>query len=317
MLPVPSLTDEEFQAVLREPNRLWEDSFDGVVKAVGIGSTESVVDDYVAKVIKSVANALRLKVRLEQQTCINGIKADHWVVKVFNETVAILVGSEESKLPGEEYGAPYVLDDVRFLVQLPRQLLEVNSYYGTTPVFGIGSTGREWRFFQLQLSCDSESEPKTPVRGDESAVEMKTPSWGRKGLERKTDGSPPTTSIGPDSMDDADGGDGGDEGQFQKRNVPGLLATKVYKWDDPEMLRVLGGVVSAMCRSARSEFSVFSPETLSKRLMWCLVRTDDLQPWGWANLDVDALRWGRTMRSNTSEVVVLCFWDVELMARHC
>ncbi len=303
LLTVPSLSPEAFQAVLREPNQLWKSTFMGVEKAVTIGSTEMVVDDYVAKVIMSVANALRLHIRLEQQTWINGIKADHWVVKVLNETVAILVGSEESKLPLEVFGPPFVLSDVRFLVQLRRQLLEVHSYYGTAPVYGIGSTGREWCFFKLPSELDVE--PKTPIRG-ESRNEVTTPSWGPKSSPRKSNRSPPTTSIGPDNLHEPEGEYSGEEGQIQMQAAPGLLSTKVYKWDDPEMLRTLGGVLKAMCESARVEVSVVSSETLSSRLMWFLLRREDLQPWGWASLSVDALHWRSTMRISTSQVVVLC-----------
>jgi hypothetical protein len=308
--PVPRLDEHDFKRVLGEPNRLWEVNYRGCTEAVDIGSTEAVVDNYVAKVIKSVANALKLDIRLEQQSYVNGVRADHWIVKVLNldKVVAILVGTQESKLPVRDYGKPFVLDDTRFLLQIRRQMLEVSSYYGTTPVYGIGSTGREWRFFQLRPDQKEEEEmdvePKTPGPS-ESPVQVATPGWDPKSSTREENRSPPTINIGPDNMDEEFPTESAELGEIQKIVPAGLLATQVYKWDDLEMLRVLGGFLKAMYQSTRAEFSVFSPEMVSSRLMWFLVKHESLQAWGWGKLKVNALCWQKRMREGTAEVVVL------------
>lgn len=119
---------------MNEPNRLWETSFEGLVKSVTIGSTETVVDAYVKCVIKSVANAIRLRIRLEQQSYINANKADHCVVAVEQESVrGRLVGC----ILKQNFGAPYVLDYNAFCVRIHSQMMEVFNYYGTTPVLEI------------------------------------------------------------------------------------------------------------------------------------------------------------------------------------
>ena len=39
------LDNEEKKAIMNEPNRLWVTSFEGLVKSVSSGSTETVVDE--------------------------------------------------------------------------------------------------------------------------------------------------------------------------------------------------------------------------------------------------------------------------------
>jgi hypothetical protein len=143
------LDEDEKKAIMNEPNRLWETSFEGLVKSVSIGSTETVVDEYVKCVIKSVANALKLRIRLEQQSYINANKADHWVVAVEQDSVrGRLVGCNEDKLPKGNFGAPYVLDNNAFCVQIHSQMMEVYNYYGTTPVFEILILGVwNWKYW--------------------------------------------------------------------------------------------------------------------------------------------------------------------------
>lgn len=68
----PPLSDSEKEAISNHHNALWKNSFRGVVKSVAIGSTEVTVDIYVSLIIDSVADALKLNLRLEQQSFING-----------------------------------------------------------------------------------------------------------------------------------------------------------------------------------------------------------------------------------------------------
>jgi hypothetical protein len=308
-LDLPALSENEFQSILKEPNRLWKTNFKGKVKAVSVGSTEAVVDEYASFVIESVANALKLDVRLERQTWIHGNRADHWVVRVVGDGMTgVLVGSEESKLPRQNYGPPYVLEDRRFLVQLRKQLMEVHHYYSTSPVFGIGCTGREWRFFKLPEKEALES-PSTPKGKFPSNFEVMTPSWRHSNGDAVSnkDGSPPTTNIGPEDEGKQQSVDSKDEeGDMEKISDSELLASKVYKWDDPEMLRALGSVLKAMYLSQRKEVMSISEAALQDRIMWYLVQVPTQQPWGWAKLKVNRLKWHCMIRAGTTEVCVLC-----------
>ena len=90
------LTQEEKVAIMNEPNQLWDIAFYGLRKAVKIGSTEAVADEYVNRVIDSIANALKLKIRLEQQSFINHKRADHWVIAFADDsTRGRIVGCTE------------------------------------------------------------------------------------------------------------------------------------------------------------------------------------------------------------------------------
>jgi hypothetical protein len=51
------LSNEEKQAILDESNRLWKINFYGLETAVDVGLARAVVDQYVTRVIDSVANA--------------------------------------------------------------------------------------------------------------------------------------------------------------------------------------------------------------------------------------------------------------------
>jgi hypothetical protein len=143
------LDEDEKKAIMNEPNQLWKSSFKGLKKAVSVGSTETVVDDYVKCVIESVANALKLDIRLEQQSYINANKADHWVVAADQDSVrGRLVGCNEDKLPKQNFGTPYVLENNAFCVQIHSQMMEVFNYYGTTPVFEILILGVwNWKYW--------------------------------------------------------------------------------------------------------------------------------------------------------------------------
>jgi hypothetical protein len=58
------LTKEEKVAIMNEPNQLWEKYFDGsLVKSVGIGSTEAVVDEYAKKFIKTICPKIKYSTR--------------------------------------------------------------------------------------------------------------------------------------------------------------------------------------------------------------------------------------------------------------
>jgi hypothetical protein len=109
---------------MSEPYRLWEISFKGLVKSVSTGFTEMVVDEYVKYVIKTVANALKLDISLEEQPYINSNKTDHCVVAVEQESArGRLIGCNVNKLPYQNFGAPYVTDNSSFLVQTHSQMM--------------------------------------------------------------------------------------------------------------------------------------------------------------------------------------------------
>ena len=291
------LTQEEKVAIMNEPNQLWKEYFDGsIVKSVQIGSTEAVVDEYVSKVITTIAYALKLNIRLEQQSFINHKRADHWVIAFSDDsTRGRIVGCTEEKLPFTDYGDPFALEHNSFLVQIYDQMTEVYNYYGTIPTFAIGSTGREWRIFKL----DQDS------IGNEKNVKVNDiPSTNTK----EKDHSPLTTNMGPvdynyesdemeiDTIDDIDG-------EIEIISKKKLIATKIYKWDDTELLYALGAALKQMHESCRTHSNDSS--SLTNKVMWHLARIASAQPWGWATLKVNKLLWKKMIDDRTDSVVVL------------
>ena len=216
---------------MNETNLLWEYGIDNaVIPSVSIGSTETVVDDYVRNVVKSVAKALRLNLRLEQQSYITSNKSDHWIIAFEeNEKLGRIVGCNENKLPRTKYGEPYVTHENGFQVQIFNQTTEVFNYYGTYPVFGIGSTGREWSFYRLPLNSDSQQNLE-----DANLVSFNN----TKHLYHC-----PLTGNVPSIQFDIDSAIESSNGEIQTKSKIELDSTIVYKWDDPEMLFVLGSVL--------------------------------------------------------------------------
>ncbi len=102
------------------------------------------------------------------------------------------------------YRERFVLTDNRFVVQLFEQMLEVQSYYTVAPVFGIGSTGREWRFFRLPMVSQGQGSLRTAVaegsdEGPEDATSVSTPRKEREdeGRWERKQSSPLSTNVGP------------------------------------------------------------------------------------------------------------------------
>jgi hypothetical protein len=297
MMTVPTLSTDEFATVRRAQSLLWRSNSEGFVKTVDCGSSEALIDSYAKGVIMSVVEALTLGLRLEPQTFIRQQKADHWVVKAAG---SVLVGCVECKLPSSKNGL--VLDDDRFTTQIYGQMMEVAQYYSTRPVYGIGTTGRDWRFFHLEPS-GAES-PKTPAKGKAKAcVTFMTP---KKGAVKEKDSSPPASFAGPADAEeivvdeDAADGDGfGREEEFQ------FVASKVYKWDESEMLQVLGGVLQQMAAASQDMSVRVDDGQWSKRIMWHLIKMNSKQPWGWATLAANQPRWHKFFTESTQSVVVL------------
>jgi Family of unknown function (DUF5898) len=295
---VKPLSQNEKMAILSHPNELWKHCHTGFSEAVSIGSTEGTVDDYVKLLISSVADALKLKLRLEKPY-INSKRADHWVVAFgADKKRGWIVGSIENKLPQSEYRQPYVTDKREFLVQIHDQMTEVYNYYGTEPVFGIGSTGREWRFFKLPVATSSSHTLES--------VDILQLGRVKPALH---DFSPLATSMGPVEYD-SDGEDDMDIeqeiGEIQEITEKKLLATGVYKWDDQNMLFALGSVLKQMSSSQRTQARVVNESTLKDRLMWHLVRTDKILSWGWAKFSASHLKWKKMLDMSTNGIVVLC-----------
>jgi hypothetical protein len=291
----PPLSDSEKEAISNHDNLLWKKSFDGAKKSVSIGSTEATVDSYVSLIIESVADALKLNLRLEQQSYINSKKADHWVISFEeNNRQGWIVGCNENKLPQNNYGNPYVTENNKFLVQIYDQMMEVYNYYGTVPVLGIGSTGREWRFFRLPST-------KSPSQEDISVLPRRK--------EKSDDYSPISGNVGLIQYDDDDDDDDKDaeqeDGVIKEEEKMQLFASNVYRWDDKEMLFMLGSVLKQMALSKRTLISTTTDQSINHRVMWHLIKTDSVLPWGWANLSVSKLHWRSMISEQTDKVVVL------------
>lgn len=63
-------------------------------------------------IVKSVADALYLDLRLEQESFINSKRAYHWVIAIGqNVKQSWIVGCNENKLSFRKYQEPYVLDN--------------------------------------------------------------------------------------------------------------------------------------------------------------------------------------------------------------
>jgi hypothetical protein len=293
---VPPLSQQEREAILNETNKLWEFGINEIIQpSVSIGSTENVVDDYVRCVVKSVSKALKLNVRLEQQSFINSKRADHWVIAFGqNEKQGWIVGCNENKLPHTKYQEPYVTNKNEFLVQIYDQMTEVFNYSGTIPVFGIGSTGREWRFFKLPRddSCKL---------GDASVL-----SLHKVESKEQDDYSPLTGNMGPIQYDSDDEMEiEQEDGEIQEEKEMRLTGTEVYKWNDQEMLFTLGSVLKQMSLSKMTQISIVTEDSIKGRVMWHLVKTDTVSPWGWAKLSVSKLHWRSMINTSTNNVVIL------------
>lgn len=288
------LSETEKFAILGAENLLWEKDFEGLHKAVSIGSTEVVVDNYVTKLISSVRLALRLTLRLEQQSFINQIRSDHWVISTGSgQNIGRIIGCVEDKLPYPNYGNPYVLEDNLFLNQMFDQMKEVANYYGTLPVYGIGSTGREWRFFKLDQGQDV-----VPTGNQQE-------SQGYGDKERKKTHSPVTNVMEMFEYEyevDVES-DQADNNSIEPMEERKLLATKIFKWDDQELLFALGSVLKAMCSSVPTQVQTLN--SLSTRVMYHIVRTERTQPWGWATLKAKKLFWRSMIGTKCDSVVVL------------
>jgi hypothetical protein len=94
------------------------------------------------------------------------------------------------------------------------------------------------------------------------------------------------------------------EGTIEEIFERKLIDTKVYRWDDPSMLYSLGSILKLMINSRRTHISSISATSFKDRVMWHLVKVDDLQPWGWSKLNVKKIHWRRMINRNTGSVVV-------------
>jgi hypothetical protein len=169
-------------------------------------------------------------------------------------------------------------------------MMEVYNYYGTYPVFAIGSTGREWRFFKLPLAH----------------VNIQTESFRQERSKKNEDYSPLSGMMGQVQFDGDDDMDVEEQvGVIQEESEIKLIGTKVYKWNDKEMLYTLGAVLKQMASSRRTLISSVTNESLKERVMWHLIKTDTVLPWGWAKLSVSKLHWNRMIGPDTKNVIVL------------
>ena len=112
-----------------------------------------------------------------------------------------------------------------------------------------------------------------------------------------------TTNIGPFDFDD-------DvevpvAGEIEPVVAKKLLASKIYKWDDKEMLFALGSTLKQMAKSVRTQKSsnLWAPH--NSRVMWSLVRVDTVQSWGWSTLSISKLLCNTMIDTHTTTVVVL------------
>jgi hypothetical protein len=114
------------------------------------------VDEYVKLVISFVADALKLNLRFEKQPYINLKRDEHYVMAFgADRKRGWIVGSNANWMPHAEFRLPFVTNKREFLFQIHDQMTDVCNYHGTEPVFEIGSTGREWRFFKLPVARSS------------------------------------------------------------------------------------------------------------------------------------------------------------------
>jgi hypothetical protein len=95
------------------------------------------------------------------------------------------------------------------------------------------------------------------------------------------------------------------DGNIQEEEERKLTGTKVYKWDDHEMLFMLGSVLKQMSLSKMTQISNVTEDSIKDRIMWHLITTETVSPWGWAKLSVSKLRWRRMIRTSTTNVVIL------------
>jgi hypothetical protein len=157
-----------------------------------------------------------------------------------------MVGCIENWLPSTKYGNPLVLKQNSFLVQMFDQMTEVSNYYGTVPIIGIGrytvsinaSTGREWRFFQLVGESQEPFNNVEDMNLDASFVL----SSGNSVPKSVTEGSMRSPSLSLTSSS-AKG--------IVLASSKKIRATRIFKWNEPEMLFALGSVLKTMIASRR------------------------------------------------------------------
>ena len=160
-------------------------------------------------------------------------------------------------------------------------------------MFGIGSTGREWRFYRLN-NC--------PEGGQDGFAEQQNFVPHDEASKKHEDHSPLSTFMYESDENEMDIDT---EGKIEEISELKLIATNVYKWDDPKMLYSLGSILKQMTNSRRMRISAISASSLKNRVMWHLVKVDDSQPWGWSKLNVKKIHWRRMIARNTGSVVVL------------
>jgi hypothetical protein len=301
---VDDLDNAEIDAINKEPNKLWELHGGELRRSGRGGSTESVVDHYVACVINSVASALKLPLSIEPQTDIDNIKSDLWIISEENGIIKRrLIGCAEDKLPYQRYGNPFALDHNSFYVQIHSQMMKIREYYGTTPVFAIGSTGREWRIFKL--SEDSLSD----------VVDSQSFAFPNAAPPKYEKFSPLTSFMGAlvnpieygDTDMDVDSNSVLEDFEEAEDDIdvvtPKLLATKIYKWNDPATLRCIGSTLKQMFNSGIKRVNI---DSLGSRVMWHLVKVNELRKWGFARSPFESLQRNVMINKRTTNVYVVC-----------
>ncbi|KAJ2992248.1 hypothetical protein HDV02_003179 [Globomyces sp. JEL0801] len=99
------------------------------------------------------------------------------------------------------------------------------------------------------------------------------------------------------------------------RGVTESVQNEQDSWKEQEYLdavknqdffnKMLGSVLKQMSLSKMTQRSIVTEESIQNRVMWHLIKTDNVLPWGWANLSVSKLQWRSMINTSTDSVVVL------------
>ena len=247
-------------------------------------STEQSVGEYVSSVMKDLAAALSVYVgfgdeglTFAPELSIFGDRADFWILRRFG----VPVGAIEVKKPDRG-----ILAKEEVAGQLYDYMLRLRAFYGLDHVFGIASTYAEWRVFWLEdcetVATSTEMPPK-PEHTDTSASLIRrlvpnVPDWTTSASDANTVLIQSTPSPAKDRV---------------------VRASKVYKWDDPDLLGVLLSVLLRMARSPATRLKVLT----SIERKYIRVTTDT---WLWDSLDKEfGLRLWPMARKDTRNFYLL------------
>jgi hypothetical protein len=199
--------------------------------------SEQDVVHHVRNYLECIISALGLNLMIGGEIGIKHIRPDLCALRVDNH----IVGVVEVKLPGDG-----VLVSPTVVGELYDQMMLVRGFYGTGPVCGVLTTGREWKVFWFPQEGFSQR--------DSSEEGLTTPVKGsKKPLHSPVGGTPSQQRGVAHRIELEDENVGEKEGYQDAELCRHLISTPVILSEADELLPTLCSALSIMSR-ARSGF---------------------------------------------------------------